>query len=122
MKLHLTTADGRNFFTAYGPGYVKVGNVRHERSIVVLPDRVIENWSAVSGEPLDETAVALLAKLGVEIVLLGTGESLAFPEPRVLRPLVEAGIGFEVMDTRAACRTYNILTAENRKVAAALIL
>jgi uncharacterized protein len=66
--------------------------------------------------------VSRLTALGVDIVLIGTGERLDFPQPSVLRPLIEAGIGFEVMDTPAACRTYNILMGEERKVAAALIV
>ena len=55
-------------------------------------------------------------------MILGTGASQKFPPPATLRPLIEAGIGFEIMDTAAACRTYNILVAEDRNVAAALII
>ena len=66
--------------------------------------------------------IGQLVPLASEIVLLGTGDRLRFPRPEILRPLMEARIGFEVMDVRAACRTYNILVAEERKVAAALLL
>ena len=69
-----------------------------------------------------EERVAGLAGLGVEIVLLGTGENLHLLHPRLLQSLARSGVGVEVMDTHAACRTYNILVAEGRKVAAALIL
>jgi uncharacterized protein len=62
------------------------------------------------------------AALDAELVLIGTGRSLQFPPAEALRPLIEARLGFEIMDTQAACRTYNILMAENRRVAAALIL
>jgi uncharacterized protein len=71
---------------------------------------------------LREEDLQFLAELGVEIVLLGTGKSLRFLRPRLLQSLVRARVGIEVMDTPAACRTYNILVAEGRKVAAALIL
>jgi uncharacterized protein len=65
--------------------------------------------------------VVALAGLDREIVLLGTGRLLRFPRPELLRPLVQAGVGVEVMDVQAACRTYNILASEERKVAAALL-
>ena len=73
-------------------------------------------------DALREEDLQYLAGLGVEIVLLGTGECLRFLHPRLLQSLAQARVGVEVMDTRAACRTYNILVAEGRKVAAALIL
>jgi uncharacterized protein len=99
-----------------------VSRVRYERSLVVLPDRLIQDWGVNPGPGLDHDSVALLATLGAEIVIIGTGATLTFPPPEVLRPLIEAAIGFEVMDTPAACRTYNILVAEDRKVAAGLII
>jgi len=122
LKLHLARSDNQNTFTGYGEGYVMVNAVRHERSLVVLPDRPVEAWPVEGVDALQEEDLQFLAGLGVEIVLLGTGESLRFLHPRLLQPLAQARVGVEVMDTRAACRTYNILVAEGRKVAAALIL
>lgn len=122
MKLHLSRAEGRNAVTGYGEGYVMVNRTRYEHSLVVLPDRLLDGWRVAELDVLDAPAVEALAALDVEIVLLGTGASLRFPHPRVLQPLYAAGIGVEVMDTRAACRTYNILMAEDRRVAAALLL
>lgn len=122
MKLHLARSDNQNTFTGYGEGYVMVNAVRHERSLVVLPDRPVEAWPVGEVDALQEKDLQFLAGLGVEIVLLGTGESLRFLHPRLLQSLAQARVGVEVMDTRAACRTYNILVAEGRKVAAALIL
>lgn len=122
MKLHLANTQGRNSVTGYGPGYVAISRVRYERSLVVLPDRLIEDWDASSGDALGTDSVAVLATLGAEIVIIGTGKTLKLPPPEVLRPLIDAGIGFELMDTPAACRTFNILVAEDRKVAAALIV
>ena len=122
MKIHLARSDNQNTFTGYGEGYVMVNAVRHERSLVVLPDRPVESWPVSGVGALREDDLQFLAGLGVEIVLLGTGESLRFLHPRLLQPLAQARVGVEVMDTRAACRTYNILVAEGRKVAAALIL
>lgn len=122
MKLHRATAVGRNAFTGYGAGYVMVNEARHMHSLVVLPDRLITDWGASTFEALDPEQLAPLAGCGLEIVLLGTGDRLRFPAPAILRPLVEAGVGVEVMDVPAACRTYNILAAESRRVGAALLL
>ena len=122
MKLHLADAAGLNAFTAYGAGYVMVNRQRHEKSIVVLPDRIITDWAATSFEALAAAHLEALVGLGQEIILLGTGNTLRFPRPEILRPLVEAGIGLEVMDVQAACRTFNILVAEERRVGAALLL
>ena len=121
MKLHSTGPSGQNSFTGYGEGYVLVNGVRHTGSVIVLADRVLP-WDAAAFERLDAAHFAALAALGVEVVLLGTGAALRFPHPRLTRPLAEAGIGLEVMDIRAACRTYNILAAEERRVAAALLI
>ncbi len=121
MKLHLTGAGSVNLFTAYGEGYVSVNNRRIDRSAVVLPDRIVADWSPPGFDALTAAHVQALAGLGAEIVLLGTGSRLRFPPREVTRPLLEAGIGLEVMDLQAACRTYNILVSEERKVAAALL-
>lgn len=120
MKLHLATSADRNTVTGYGQGYVSINQVRYERSLIVLPDRMINDWA--SPDSTEAQALAFLATLEAELVLIGTGETLRFPPASALRPLIEARIGFEVMDTNAACRTYNILAAELRNVAAALIL
>ncbi|MGH8693298.1 MAG: Mth938-like domain-containing protein [Burkholderiales bacterium] len=122
MKLHLARSDNQNTFTGYGEGYVMVNAVRYERSLVVLPDRPVETWAVSRVDTLREEDLEFLACLGVEIVLLGTGKSLRFVHPRLLQSLARGRVGVEVMDTPAACRTYNILVAEGRKVAAALIL
>ena len=120
MKFELSGAPGLNTFTGYGEGYVLVNGERHEASVIVLAER-IEAWSVGGVDELTEAHVQQLAELGADIVLLGTGASLRFPHPRLARALARAGIGLEVMDTQAACRTFNILVAEERKVAAALL-
>jgi uncharacterized protein len=121
MKFHLARAQGRNLFSGYGPGYVVVNGVRYGRSLIVLQDRVVE-WEVASFEDLTEAAFAALAELALEIVVLGTGARLRFPHPSLTRALHAVGAGLEVMDTHAACRTYNILLSENRRVGAALIV
>ena len=99
-----------------------MNGVRYESSLVVLPDKVIDDWDVASVEALTQDSLAELARLKPELVLLGTGDSLQFPDSSLLAVLLAAGIGTEVMDTHAACRTYNILAQEGRNVAAALLI
>lgn len=121
MKFHLSTAAG-NLFTGHGPGYVKVGAIEYRESLIVTPERIVNGWGSAGFAALTEADFATLAGLAPEIVLLGTGKTMRFPHPRLTRPLIDARIGLEVMDTPAACRTFNILAAEGRKVAAAILL
>ncbi|HKU46780.1 MAG TPA: Mth938-like domain-containing protein [Burkholderiales bacterium] len=120
MKLHASGPSTFNTITGYGEGYVTVNSERRTSSVVVLPDR-IEPWAAGSFDALTADDFRFLKELGAEIVLLGTGARQRFPHPQLTSELARAGIGLEVMDLQAACRTYNILVAEERKVAAALL-
>ncbi len=122
MKLHLNQAAGRNAFTGYGEGYVLVNGVRHEASMLVMPDEPVSEWGVHDSASMSPEQVIRLAELDVEVLLIGTGVHLSFPPPKLLQPLAKAGIGVEIMDTPAACRTYNILMGEGRKVAAAIII
>jgi uncharacterized protein len=122
MKLHLNQAAGRNAFTGYGEGYVLINGVRHESNMLVLPDSPVAAWAVQNPSAMSAEQVSHLAGLDAEVLLIGTGPRLRFPPPKLLQPLFRAGIGVEIMDTPAACRTYNILMGEGRKVAAALIL
>lgn len=125
MKLHTTNPSGIQLFTGYGEGFVLINGQRVERSVIVLPDRIIEDWATDFGS-LTAAQLESLADLQREVVLLGTGAILRFPGPDLMRAANRryraAGMGLEVMDVPAACRTYNILIAEERKVAAALLL
>lgn len=122
MKISLEATAGRNLFTAYGDGYVDVNGMRHHANVVVAADAVTPGWFTGSFTALGPEHLAPLVAGRPEIVLLGTGTAFRFPHPSVLAPLYHAGIGVEVMDTRAACRTYNILLSEGRRVVAALIV
>jgi len=122
LKLHLESATAKNAITGYGEGYVMVNRQRFERSLVVLPERIISDWPATSFEALAPEHLAALAGLDLEIILLGTGARLRFPRPEIMQSLIRSGVGVEVMDVQAACRTYNILLAEERRVAAALLI
>jgi uncharacterized protein len=121
MKIERDQNAGRNAFTGYGEGYVDVGGVRHAHSLVVGADRMME-WGPRSAGTLTRADFAPIVEMKPEILLLGTGDGLLFPDPASLADLHSARIGVEVMDTKAACRTYNILLGEGRNVVAALIL
>jgi uncharacterized protein len=120
VKLHVSGAGVYNTITGYGEGYVTVNGQRHESSLIVLPDQVLP-WDAPGFDALAPEHFSSFKDLRPEILLLGTGPKQRFPHPRLTAPLAAAGIGVEVMDLKAACRTYNILVAEERKVAAALL-
>lgn len=122
LKLHLAQAEGQNLITAYGAGYVDVNKERHERSLIVLPDALVTDWPPAALADLRAEHMEPLLGRELEVVLVGTGPTLRFPGPEILRPLMQARLGFEIMDTQAACRTYNILVDEGRHVAAALLL
>ena len=122
MKFERDEAPGRNTFTGYGKGYVEVNRRRYVASLVVSAERIVTDWPAASVESLAPDHMAAIAELKPEIVLFGTGATFTFPDQALLAPLYRAGVGVEVMDTPAACRTYNILLAEGRNVVAALIV
>ncbi|MBI5107758.1 MAG: Mth938-like domain-containing protein [Rhodocyclales bacterium] len=122
MKLHASVTTGLMTITAYDSGFIAVNGRPLTKSFLLTPKRLIEDWSPASFEALAEADFAAIAEIGIPIVLLGTGSRQRFPAPKLLRALIERRVGVEVMDTHAACRTYNILMAEGRDVAAALII
>lgn len=121
MKLHLSTGAG-NIFTGYGSGYVEINRERFAANLVVFPDRIMADWCPGGFEHLARADFAGILEWKPEIVLLGTGSSIRFPHPRLSADLNAARVGLDVMDVQAACRTFNVLTAEGRRVAAALLL
>lgn len=122
MKLHLAQSLNQNVITGYGSGYVLINGQRHEHNLIVTARTVIPDWPANSESELGESDLAQVIELAPQIVLIGSGSRIRFPKPSALKGLIAAKVGFEVMDTFAACRTYNILLEEGRNVAAALLL
>jgi uncharacterized protein len=120
VKLHASGPSVYNVITGYGEDYVLVNGERHQSSLIVTPDRVLP-WAATEFTALSTENFQELEKLDPEIVLVGTGPRQRFPHPKLTATLSARRIGVEVMDLKAACRTYNILVAEERKVAAALM-
>jgi uncharacterized protein len=121
VKFHLSAAEG-NVFTGHGTGYVRLGVVEYRENLIVTTEKIVTGWAPGGFDALTDEDFAALAALEPEVVILGTGRALRFPHPRLTRALTDARIGLEVMDTAAACRTFNILAAEGRKVAAAILI
>jgi uncharacterized protein len=108
---------------AYGGGGFRVSGERVEGSILILDDQ-LKPWPVASRETLSADDLAEVLAAGprsVEFLLLGIGPKAAPPPPEVRKALQAAGMGLEVMDTATACRLYNVLAAEGRRLAAALI-
>jgi uncharacterized protein len=121
MKLHPDQNNSLNTVTAYGSGYFEINRVRHEGPLLLMPEGEVRHWQVDSYEALSAEHLEALLALGAEIILLGTGSRHRMPHPRLTASLARAGIGLEAMDSSAACRTYNILMGEGRRVLAALL-
>ncbi|MDH3638152.1 MAG: Mth938-like domain-containing protein [Gammaproteobacteria bacterium] len=121
MKIHLTVADDINLIKSVSSRGIVIGDRTFSASLLVTPAEVRPNWSPQSLDDLNDTDFIPIIECAPEVVILGTGSRLGFPAVSVTAPLIDRAIGFEIMDTRAACRTFNILASEGRKVVAALL-
>ena len=108
--------------TGYAIDHVMINKVRYDENLILQPSKIVTGWATGGFDALDEAQIARIAALEAEVVIIGTGARQRFPSPALLRPLISARIGFEIMDLGSACRTYNILAGEGRNAAAALIL
>jgi len=122
LKLHQDSSGALNTVTGYGADYVDVNLVRHESSILLLPDTPVVDWPVSSFDALGPEHFEQLLEQAPEVVVFGSGARLRFPHPRLTAALTARRVGVETMDFMAACRTYNILMAEGRRVAAALLI
>ena len=124
MKLYQDNHANTNVITGYGDDHVMISKTRHEGNVLVSAVQVVSDWAPNAGGDLAGLSaedLARAAELGAEILIVGTGRRQRFPQPPLLRGLVEARVGFEFMDFAAACRTYNILVGEGRAVTLALL-
>ena len=122
MRFSLDIDTQRHFIKSYGPGWISVNEQEIRRSVIVAPDRLVTDWPPQTFADLEERHFAAILQLEPEIVLLGTGDRQRFPHPKLTQALLARGVGVEVMDTSAACRTYNIIMMEDRRVVAALLM
>jgi uncharacterized protein len=120
MEFTRVAAGGRQFIQAHREGGFTIAGVRHEGSVLVLPERTL-SWAVRDLAGLTLKSLAAITSAEVEILVLGCGATFALPPSELRQALRAHGIVTEAMDTRAACRTFNVLLAEDRRVAAALI-
>jgi uncharacterized protein len=121
MRFNLDFNDSGTIIRGYREGSVTVNDQEIRQSVIITPGQILP-WPPQSFADLETAHLADLSDLEPELVLLGTGNRQQFPPPAITHPLLNQGIGVEVMDTAAACRTYNILVAEGRRVVAALLM
>lgn len=120
--LDLDNNDAQYQIRAYQPGTIQINEQTFTHSVIVTPNQLIADWSPESISDVDGAALSQIIDLAPDVLLIGTGEKLVFLSVEIYGELINRGIGVEVMDTRAACRTFNALAAEHRKVAAALVI
>jgi uncharacterized protein len=122
MELTRIAPEGRQLIQAHREGGFTIAGVRHDGSVLVLPDRTLR-WPVreLAAVTLDSLAPITAVATSVDILILGAGATFGQPGPDLRQALRAHGIVVEAMDTRAACRTFNVLLLEDRRVAAALI-
>ena len=122
MKLQSDPHSGANTITGYGDGYVEINQTPYAHAVLLSSDGAISAWLVESFDSLEASDFDQMITLKPELILIGTGSRQRFPKPELLKSLISAKIGFEIMDSQAACRTYNILAGEGRQVLLALIV
>jgi len=122
VKLHSDPQSSQNTITGYGIGFLEVNQTPYSHALIVQPEGEVLSWPVEEIQDLSEDHFSMISALLPELVIVGTGKRQVFLNPKILQPLIKAKIGFEMMDSQAACRTYNILMGEGRKVLAAILL
>ena len=123
MKIELDNALTHPYrINAYEPGSILIGNDRFVSSVIITPSNVVNNWQPQSFADIALHHLDQILDMKPEVILLGTGRRQHFPESDLFLNITKLNIGIEVMDTGAACRSYNILLQEGRNVAAALLM
>jgi uncharacterized protein len=121
MKLTLDANTAVTLVRSYSNGELRVGEQVFRRSCILTPETVVPDWRPTRVEDLEERDLEALFAAKPELVLLGTGERQQFPPVQIRGAFVRAGVGLEAMDLGAACRTFNVLVQEERRVCAALL-
>jgi len=125
MKLHLNSGDQKYMIRSCRQlkhGYeIGIGEEYYNSSLILTPEN-IEMWGVREVSDLTAEHFEALSRFDTKVLILGTGQRTVFPDPAICQAVVNSGIGMEVMNTAAACRTYNIIRSDDRNVVAALIL
>jgi uncharacterized protein len=111
-----------NSINAYASGRVTVNGETITSSVILTPQHIIRDWLPALFDEMKASHLERFDQLDPEIILIGTGDTLRFPPAAWTAAYLARGIGVEIMDTAAACRTYNVLLSEDRRVVAALLI
>jgi uncharacterized protein len=122
MKFTLDARDDLNLIRGYAPGEVRIGERLQHAPCIVAATQLVLDWPVTDVPALTPADLAPVFDLQPDVVLLGTGAKQTFPSPEVRQAFAARNVGLEVMDLGAACRTYNILVQEERRVVAVLFL
>ena len=122
MKFSEQIDNARYRITGYGQGWVRVNENRIEQSFIMAPQTLILNWPVLSLKDLQPDCLEQVLAIPAEVIIIGSGQRQQLPSPAIWKKLVQHGVGFEIMTTDAACRTYNVLLSEARPVVGAFFL
>lgn len=122
MKFSEDYAIGTNVIRSFTDSTIDVNNKTYNKSLIISNNLLIEDWAISHIDELQPEHWQELIQHKPEVILIGTGASLVFPHPSSYAPAIDMGIGVEFMDSKAACRTYNVLVSEDRVVLAGIIL
>lgn len=122
MKFHLIQSDNKNLITGYGLNWVEVNQERHQTSLIITPNQLLLEWPVKTIKDIKENSFEAIESFNIEIILLGTGNIQEHLEPKILEYFSKKNMAVECMNNQSACRTYNILANEERKVLLALML
>lgn len=122
MQITLDPIHGKFYIKSYTPGQIQINEQVFQHSVILSPTELIENWPPQTSAELSVEHLETILALKPTVVILGTGSKLQFPKENILDVFTKLHIGIEVMDTNAACRTYNVLMSEARNVVAGLLI
>jgi uncharacterized protein len=122
MKFAEADPGDGHLINGYAPGRVVVDGRSYREGLIVSPERIVEGWGPAAAGELTVDHIRDLLALEPQVIVIGTGQRQVFPSPAVYAAAMQCGVGVEIMDTGAACRTYNIVMAEGRRIAAGLIV
>jgi len=122
MKFSEADRGNGHLINGYEPGRVVVDGQSYREGLIVSPECIVEDWGPAAAAALTVEHIGALLALSPQVIVIGTGRRQVFPNPAVYAAATECGVGVEIMDTGAACRTYNIVMAEGRRIAAGLII
>jgi uncharacterized protein len=121
VKLHLNTSDQRFVIQSYGDAHIILNNQRHVTSLILTPNQRLD-WAVDDARQLSDENLAPLLADEPELIVIGTGAKPCVPSPSVMRFFARHGLGLEFVNTPTACRIYNILASEGRRVGCGLII